>query len=154
MAEFTDYGMTVANSEITGLGTLAEVFKYELKNTANTFTETETNSRDNGTIVYDQVTEITTTGLTAALVNQAKLLARSTFLLFLEDNNGRIFCSGLYRGVDKTTGTRVTGGNLGDLMGLTMSLQAQEKEPAQFLSTSAVTSFRLLVSDVYVNPAA
>ena len=91
------------------------------------------------------------TGLTAPLVNQAKLLSRDRMLLFLEDNNGKIHAVGLKRGVDKTTGTRELGGALGDFYGLKMTLQAMEPETAPILSTSAVTSLLAIVSTVYVN---
>lgn len=150
-APFSDIGATVVNSELTGLGTLDEVFKFELKNTGNTYVETETASRDNGTIFYDSQLSLVLTGLTAALVNQAKLLSRDRMLIFLEDNNGRYHAIGLKNGADKTTGTRELGGALGDFYGLKMTLQALEPETAPILSGSAVTSLLELVSDQYVN---
>jgi hypothetical protein len=85
-APWLDYGFGVTNSELTSIGTLAEVFKFELKNTGNVPTETETASRDNGTIFYDASIELVLTGLSAPLVNQAKLLSRDRMVLFLEDN--------------------------------------------------------------------
>ena len=113
--------------------------------------ETETASRDNGTIFYDSQLQLVLTGLTAALVNQAKLLSRNRMLIFLEDNNGRYHAIGLKNGADKTTGTRELGGALGDFYGLKMSLQALEPETSPILSNSAVTSLLALVSDEYVN---
>jgi hypothetical protein len=150
-AQFSDIGETVVNSELTGLGTLDEVFKFELKNTGNTYVETETASRDNGTIFYDSQLNLMLTGLTAALVNQAKLLSRDRMLIFLEDNNGTFHAIGLKNGVDKTTGTRELGGALGDFYGLKMTLQALEPETAPILSGAAVTSLLNMVSDQYVN---
>ncbi len=150
-APFATIGATVVDSELTGLGTLSEVFKFELKNTGNTYIETETASRDNGTIFYDSQLSLVLTGLTATLVDQAKLLSRDRMLIFLEDNNGKIHAIGLKNGADKTTGTRELGGALGDFYGLKMTMQALEPETAPILSDSAVTSLFALVSDSYVN---
>jgi hypothetical protein len=150
-APFSDIGATVVNSELTGLGTLDEVFKFELKNTGNTYIETETASRDNGTIFYDSQLSLVLTGLTAALVNQAKLLSRDRMLIFLQDNNNRYHAIGLKNGADKTTGTRELGGALGDFYGLKMTLQALEPETAPILSDAAISSLLALVSDEYVN---
>lgn len=150
-AQFAYYGFTVVNSELTSLGTLAEVFKFELKNTGNVPTETETASRDNGTIFYDAQINLVLTGLTAPLVNQAKLLSRDRFVLFLEDNNGKFHCFGIKNGMDKTTGTREIGGGLGDFYGLKMTLQSLEPDTAPILSSSAVTSLLAIVSTDYVN---
>lgn len=150
-APWSNIGATVVSSELTGLGDLAEVFKFELKNTGNTYVETETASRDNGTIFYDSQLNLVLTGLTAPLVNQAKLLSRDRMLIFLEDNNGKIHAIGLKNGADKTTGTRELGGALGDFYGLKMTLQALEPETAPILSSSAVTSLLALVSTDFVN---
>jgi hypothetical protein len=151
LAQFAPIGATVVNSELTGLGTLDEVFKFELKNTANTYIETETASRDNGTIFYDSQLSLMLTGLSSELLNQAKLLSRDRMLIFLEDNNGLFHAIGLKNGVDKTTGTRELGGALGDFYGLKLTLQALEPDTAPILSTSAVSSLMLLVSNQYVN---
>ena len=150
-AQWSPIGATVVNSELTGIGTLDEVFKFQLKNVGNTYIETETASRDNGTIFYDSQLQLILTGLTAPLVNQAKLLSRDRMLIFLEDNNGKFHAIGLKRGVDKTTGTRELGGGLGDFYGLKMTLQAMEPETAPILSSTAVTSLLAIVSAVYVN---
>lgn len=151
IAPFADYGFVVTATELTSIGTLDEVFKFELKNTGNTYVETETASRDNGTIFYDGAINLVLTGLTAPLLNQAKLLSRDRFNLFLEDNNGKIHAIGITNGVDKTTGTRELGGALGDFYGLKMTLQSLEPETAPLLSSSAVTSLKAIISTVYVN---
>jgi len=151
LAPFSDIAPTVVASEMTGLGTLDEVFKFELKNTGNTVIETETASRDNGTTFYDTALSIMLTGLTAPLLNQAKLLSRDRMLVFLEDNNGKFHCFGLKNGVDKTTGTRELGGALGDFYGLKLTLQALEPDVAPILSSGAVTSLLAIVSATYIN---
>lgn len=150
-APFSAIGATVVNSEMTGLGTLAEVFKFELKNVGNVVLETETASRDNGTTMYDTALALFLTGLTAPLLNQAKLLSRDRMLIFLEDNNGKFHCFGLKNGVDKTTGTRELGGALGDYYGLKLNFQSLEPDTAPILSSSAVTALLALNDGVYIN---
>lgn len=150
-APWKNIGATVVASELTGIGTLATVYKFELKNTGNVPTETETASRDNGTIFYDSAIALVLTGLTAPLVNQAKLLSRDRMLLFIEDNNGLIHAFGLVNGVDKTTGTREIAGDLGGFYGLKMNFQALEPDTAPILSASAKTSLLAIVSVEYVN---
>ena len=150
-AQWANYGFTVVNSELTSIGSLAEVFKFELKNTGNVPTETETASRDNGTIFYDAQIALVLTGLSAQLVNQAKLLSRDRMVLFLEDNNGLVHCFGIVNGVDKTTGTREIAGDLGGFYGLKMNFQSLEPDTAPILSSSAKTSLLAIVSTDYVN---
>lgn len=150
-APWQDYAMTVVASELTSIGSLAEVFQFELKNTGNVPTETETASRDNGTIFYDASIALVLTGLSAPLVNQAKLLSRDRMLVFLEDNNGLIHAFGLVNGVDKTTGTREIAGDLGGFYGLKMTLQSLEPDTAPILSPSAKTSLLAIVSPDFVN---
>lgn len=150
-APWADYGFTITASELTSIGTLAETFKFELKNTGNVPTETETASRDNGTIFYDASIELVLTGLSAPLVDQAKLLSRDRMNLFLEDNNGLVHAFGITNGVDKTTGTREIAGDLGGFYGLRMTFQSLEPDTAPILSPSAKASLLVTVSEEYVN---
>ena len=150
-APWKNYGFTTVASELTGIGTLASVFKFELKNTGNVPTETETASRDNGTIFYDAKIALVLTGLSAPLVNQAKLLSRDRMNLFLEDNNGLIHAFGIVNGVDKASGTREIAGDLGGFYGLKMNFESMEPDTAPILSASAKTSLLAIVSAEYVN---
>jgi hypothetical protein len=150
-AKWLDYGFTVASSEMTGLGTLAEVFKFELKNVGNIPLETETASVDNGTVFYDGKIDLVLVGLTAPLLNQAKLLSRDRSVIFLEDNNGKFHCFGISNGANKTTGTREIGGDLGGFYGLKMSFQTLEPDTAPILDSATVTSLLAIVSDTFVN---
>jgi hypothetical protein len=151
IAKYQKINPTIVADEMTGLGTLTEVFRFELKNTGNVPTETLTSSRENGTTFYDISVELVMTGLSAPLINQAKLLTRDRFLLFIEDNNGLIHCFGLKNGMDKTAGVREIAGDLGGFYGLKMTITGQEPQPAPILSTLAATSLKALVSANYVN---
>ena len=53
--------------------------------------------------------------------------------VIVEDNNGNLMLVGLDHGADVNGGTVVTGAAMGDLSGYTLTLQAAEKKPANFL---------------------
>ncbi len=150
-AKWFDYNFTVVNSLMTSIGGLDEVFKFELKNVGNIPMETETSSVDNGTIFYDAKIDLVLTGLTAPLVNQAKLLSRDRSIIFIEDNNGKFHCFGIKNGANKTTGTREIAGDLGGFYGLKMSFQTLEPDTAPILDSTTATSLLNIVSDIYVN---
>jgi hypothetical protein len=150
-AKWADYDFTIGNSAMSGIGTLDEVFRFELKNVGNIPMETETSSVDNGTVFYDAKIDLVLTGLTAPLINQAKLLSRERCIIFIEDNNGKFHCFGVKNGANKTTGTREIGGDLGGFYGLKMSFQTLEPETAPMLESATITSLLAIVSNVYVN---
>ena len=58
----------------------------------------------------------------------------------VEDYNGNVFMMGLSHGADVNGGTIVTGAAMADLSGYTLTLNAQELEPANFISTSDPTA--------------
>jgi hypothetical protein len=151
-APWANYGLVVAANEMSSIGTLSEVFKFELKNTGNIPMETETNSIDAGTRFFDAKIDLVLIGLTAPLLNQAKLLGSGRILIFLEDNNDKIHCFGIKAGAHKTGGSREIAGDLGGFYGLKMSFQTLEKTTASILSTSAATSLKAIASAIYVNP--
>lgn len=150
-ALWANYGMTVASGEVTALGSLAQVFKYEVTGNANSLTETLNPSMENMTAFVTQVTSATFQGLNKDLQFQLSLLAKSRTLVFIEDYNGNIKLMGAFNGAYGSAGTSVTGGAKGDLSGYTIELTAEEKDYAPFLSSSAKTALYAAVKDVYVS---
>ena len=112
--------------------------KYELKGT-NSFDQTMTSSRENGTTFFEQKLSLQLKKLSAQSHQQIKLLAYSRPQIIVEDNNGNLFFAGLVLGMDATGGTVVVGNAMGDLSGYTIEFQGMEKLAANFL-TSAITS--------------
>ena len=146
-----DYGITVAAGEVSSLGTLAQVFKYEVTGNANSLTETLNPSMENMTAFVTQVTSATFQGLNKDLQFQLSLLAKSRTLVFIEDYNGNIKLMGVFNGAYGSAGTSVTGGAKGDLSGYTIELTAEEKEFAPFLASGAISALKAAVEDVYVS---
>lgn len=145
-ANFNEYGYTIANETLTALGTLAEVFKWELKGTTNTLTQTPNVSRDNGTAFFNQVVSATFPKLDAETQQELKLMMYGRPQVFVEDYNGNIFLCGVENGMEMTAGSIVTGGAGGDLTGYTIELTGTEKLAAPFLNSSMKTALTALVS--------
>jgi hypothetical protein len=107
-------------------------YKYDLRGT-NSFDQTITSSRENGTTFFDQSLKLQLKNLTPAMHKQVKLLAYGRPLVIVEDNNNNFFLAGLQYGMEVTGGTIVTGAAMGDLSGYTLELKGMEKLPANFI---------------------
>jgi len=123
---------TLTEDEISTYTGSASAYKYELKGNS-TFEQTITSSRENGTVFYEQVLNLTLPKLSAVDNKAIKLLTWDNPQVLVEDYNGNIFLVGLQNGADVSGGTIVTGGAMGDMSGYTLTLTAMEKIPANFL---------------------
>lgn len=149
-ANYDSYGFTISNHAITSLGTLDEVFKYEVKATTNTLTETGTSSQDNGTFLVAQALAVTLPKLGADLQAQCQLICAGRPYVFVEDYNGNIMLVGAENGTMSNM-TKVTGGAGADLSGYTLTVNAEEKNNSPFLDNTTKTALLTLVSDQVVS---
>ena len=149
-ANYDQYGFVVAAHEVTSLGSLDEVFKYEVKATTNALTETGTSSEDNGTFLNAQSVAVTLPKLSADLQGQIQLICASRPYVFVEDYNGNILLLGATNGTMSSC-TKVTGGAGGDLTGFTLAITAEEGNLSPFLNSAMKTALFALVSDVVVS---
>ena len=113
------------------------LYKYDLQGTS-TFTETENNSRDNGTVAYEQVLTLSLKKKSSEDHFDMYQLATSRWHIIIEDKNGDFWLQGLDYGAEKS-GTTESGGALTDLAGYSYVFTAMEKRPASFVQASAVT---------------
>jgi len=125
------------SGEITDL-TGQTVYYYELKGTS-AYTETVNSSRENGTTFFSQETTLNLKKLTNEMTTQLKLLAYGRPQIIVWTNSGDALLVGEEHGSDLTAGTIQTGGALGDLYGYSITMTAEEKLPAAFLSGSTTT---------------
>ena len=125
------------SGEITDLSGTT-VYYYELKGTS-AYTETVNSSRENGTTFFSQETVLNLKKLTNEMTTQLKLLAYGRPQIIVWTNAGDALLVGEEHGADLTAGTIQTGGALGDLYGYSITLTAEEKNPAAFLSGSTST---------------
>ena len=152
---FVDFGdlgtVTKTDDEITNLtgdsSNNLTAFKYELKGNSS-FEQTVNASRENGTVFYEQTLNLTLKKLTKEDNKELKLLAYGRPHVAVEDYNGNVFMMGLEHGADVSGGTIVSGAGMGDLSGYTLTLTAQEREPANFMNSDTVdTDFPFSVTD-------
>jgi hypothetical protein len=137
--DFGDLGTVTKTDEITNLSGTFNAYKYELKGNSS-FEQAITSSRENGTTFFDQTLSLTLKKLSKEDNKELKLLAYGRPHVAVEDYNGNVFMMGLSHGADLNGGTVVTGAAMADLSGYTLTLNAQEVEPANFINTTDPTS--------------
>ena len=134
---FMDYGdITIAydgtdTDVVDDLGTVT-AYKYEIKGNSS-FEQTITSSRENGTTFFDQTLNLTLKKLTVQDHKELKLMSYGRPHVVIHDYNGNAFLMGAEHGAEVNGGTIVTGAAMGDLSGYTLTLNAQEQTPANFL---------------------
>ena len=145
--DFGDYGtVTETADEITDLTGTFTAFKYELKGNSS-FEQAITSSRENGTTFFDQTLTLTLKKLSKEDNKELKLLAYGRPHVAVEDYNGNVFVMGLQHGAEVTGGTVSTGAAMADLSGYTLTLNAQEVKPANFVdSPTAADPFDAMTS--------
>jgi hypothetical protein len=112
------------------------LFKYELKG-ANSFEQTITSSRENGTTFVEQNLTFTTKGLTASQTKQMKLLAWGRPTVIVQSFSNKFFVAGLENGLDVVTTTITNGTAMSDLVGYTVTMKGEEIIPANHLNVAA-----------------
>ena len=136
---------------ITALAGTPEFFKYELKGSSNTYTETPTKDVNNGTSFFAQALAVQLPKLDKKTHKEIKLLLWASPTVVVEDYNGNQLVMGLQNQADLTGGSVVTGGARGDLNGYTLTMAAEEAAPANFLE-SDIASAGGTVSAVTIEP--
>lgn len=127
-------------------GTINAV-KYDLRGT-NTFEQTVTSSRENGTTFVEQKLSLMLKQLTVKDHKELKLLCYGRPQVVIQDNNGNLFLLGLQHGLDVTTMGISSGTALGDFSGYKIELVGMEPIPANFLDSTISTFFDSVVVGV------
>jgi hypothetical protein len=149
-ANYGNYGIVIAGQAVTGLGSLDETFKYEVKATTNALTETGTSSEDNGTYLVTQSLAVTLPKLAADLQAQVQLICQGRPFVFVEDYNGNIMLLGATNGTMSNC-TKATGAAGGDLSGFTLTITAEEGSLSPFLDAGAKTELLETISNDVVS---
>ena len=131
--------ITEVAGEITAIAGSPDFFKYEIKGSSS-LESTINSSRENGSTYYTQTLNLTLPFLDKATQEQIKLLSTTRPHVAIEDYNGNYFLVGLENGAEVTGGTIVSGAAMGDLSGFTLTLEGQEKAPANFTVSTVVTA--------------
>lgn len=134
---FVDFGdlgaITVSSDEVTDMTGTFSAFKYELKGSSSV-EQTLNASRENGTVFFDQVVNLTLPQMSKEDNNEIKLLAYGRPHIVVEDYNGNAYLVGREHGADVTGGTVASGAAMGDMSGYTLSFSAMETTAANFIA--------------------
>jgi hypothetical protein len=128
-----DVTYDVTNADlITAIANVTACYKFELKGT-NSFTETITSDRNNGTTFFSQELSITLKKQDATTAKMVKLLSYGRPHIIVRGRDNTYKMAGLRRGLDVTAGTIASGAEMGDLNGYTLTFTGMENIPANFI---------------------
>lgn len=125
-----------ADGEVSAFAAALTFYKYDLKG-ANSFDQTNENSRENGTSFWTQSGTIVLKKQDKATTAQLKLLSYGRPQIIIEDYNGNYYLAGIENGVEVAVNT-ATGAGMGDLNGYNLTLTGTEKSPANFILPSII----------------
>jgi hypothetical protein len=123
------------NESIDYVNFVEKLYKFELKSNENVYDQEIVSSRENGTTFFRQTLTIKLKKQDIATHNAVKTLAYAKPRILVENNEGQFFLVGLLRGCDLTAGSINNGGALGDFSGYSMTFQAEELLPSQFVAS-------------------
>ena len=137
----TGYTMDGTDTDmIASVAGTPTAYKFELKGNSS-FETGIASSRENGTTVFTQTLNVTLKKQDVSTHKELKLLAWGRPQIIVKDNNNNFFLMGKEHGAEVTGGSIVTGAAMADLTGYTLTLEATERVPANFID--AVTEAEL-----------
>lgn len=146
----SDITYDVTNTDmINDINSVSNIYKFELKG-ANSFEQTITSSRDNGTAFVEQTLTVTLKQQSAAKHKLVKLLAYGRPHIIVRTRANQYFLAGLERGMDMATGTISNGTAMGDLNGYTLTFTGMENIPANFLNCSTEAGLVTVMSSATI----
>ena len=122
------------NESIDYVNFVEKLYKFELKSNENVYDQEIVTSRENGTTFFRQTLTIKLKKQDIATHNAVKTLAYAKPRILVENNEGQFFLVGLLRGCDLTAGSINNGAALGDFSGYSLTFQAEELLPSQFVN--------------------
>ena len=109
------------------------IYKYELKSTANALNTTINASRDNGTTFFTQELVVNLKRQDVVTHKQVKLLSYGRPRIIARSMTDQFFLLGFAQGCDVSVGTIGTGAALGDFNGYQLTFTAEEELPPLFI---------------------
>lgn len=135
--------------QIDDINGVATVYKFDLKG-ANSFEQTITSSRDNGTTFVEQTLTVNLKQQSAVKHKLVKLLAYGRPHIVVRTRANQYFLAGLERGMDLTTGVVSNGTAAGDMNGYTLTFVGTENIPANFLNCSTEAGLVTVLSSASI----
>ena len=115
-------------------------FTFEQRNEQGEFVQTGQHSVENGTNFWEQSVSLIFTKNDAEDRNTLMLLAQSTLMIIVLDQNGKYWVVGESNGADLTASTQSAGKAYGDLNGTTVSFMGKESGPAREMDAATFLS--------------
>lgn len=132
--------------EVATLGVgITAVYRYELKNTGNTWVEEIATDADARTITYNGTLSVVLNKLDLTTRNEIKMLAMGEVIVFLETYNGQVIVLGAESGATLSGGTSESGGAKTDFYGSKLTFSYSESEPYLQLATAAKATYAGIV---------
>lgn len=147
-AQLEDTTITHSAGTATDVDITTNLFKYALPRNTGNWVDTITGSVEAGTVFYEPTVNISLHGLSAADLNEIKLLAQNRLVIFVEMNNklanghNQIICCGYENGMEVTTGVAgQSGTGFGDMVGQTLTFVGAEQEPSLVVADYTTAPF-------------
>jgi len=138
--------ITEASGEISDISGDGVFYQFDLTKNTGDFTETPNPSLENGTVFYQQTVNVSFHKLQTSVRNQVKVLAQNPDLKIIvetnngaEDNVGKFFYVGRYRGATLTGGSGATGTTFGDANAYALTFEGLEPQPSNEIGTTSGT---------------
>jgi hypothetical protein len=149
---YVTYGTADNSDEITAwqpIDTVSamNIYKFELKSTANSFTTAINSSRDNGTTFFEQTLVAQLKRQDVVTHKNVKLLAYGRPRIVVRSMTDQFFLMGLDQGADVNAGNISSGAALGDFNGYELTFVAMEELPANFLLCSSESDLEALFNN-------
>ena len=139
IASFTgDEVYTYDAEDIIDTMTVTENFyTFKQRNEQGEFVQTGNHSVENGTNWWSQVVSLIFTKNSAEDRNTLKVLAQSTLLVIVKDQNDLYWLVGQTNGCDLISSTQSAGKSYSDLNGTTVSIEGKEPATARLIDSVA-----------------
>ncbi|KAA5534300.1 hypothetical protein [Paenimyroides baculatum] len=119
---------------------ITKLYKYQLKNTGNVWTETQTKDENTKSSSFaGSLTTILNT-MSSSVVNELYQMTLGYLYVFIEMNNGDVILVGGEFGASASLAL-ASGGALTDATSSTITITTTERFPALYLSSSAMTTY-------------
>ncbi len=120
-----------------------ELFKYQVKNTGNTFTEEIAADEDARTLVFNGTLNVVLHKMDLKTRNEINEIAKTEVITFIELYNGKVIVQGAFNGANVTGGSVIeTGGAKTDFIGSKLTITSSEGEAYLRLSPAALATYK------------
>jgi len=134
----TSYAETAGTMTAITQVALSNFFLYNLEKENGSFLEKQEGNLETGSNMYSGELSFTVKKLSAALVQELKLVALSRLWIIIKDNNDNYFSFGAEFGADMLSSEAGTGKAFGDLNGFTLNFTSKEKNPMVLIPQAVI----------------